>query len=1006
MNKIKNMTIKQKMTFVLLSTPLVLALVLTYFSGVKVVSGYNNPKVAIAERTSDAILDKIDRNFYERFGDVQAFAYNRLAVGLVQKSIDPAVATSRFEAQKFINTMTAYYVLYDLMMVVDLQGNVVMSNTLDKAGNGINTSFLKSKNYSGEEWFKSCTSASGPKGGAWYSDFSQNEDVAKIYNSKGNGMGFAAPIKNDAGNVIGVWYNFANWSEVTQAIRKDAFNKLKAEEPEALILITDSKNRVIDADDESLMDSKMKLDSTQLNSGEGVISSNGINYEADDYINGWGKAHGAYIYEGKGWNAITMIPRTKLGIGTFFSKDLIGLVILVLVLLLLAVVGSRMFIKSVIGKIDGINNTLESMSKGELSEIQVDNLGDDELDKVVKSLDAVIKYNHLQADLKRQQEDAIRAENQEKIDAVNREMETRIKLMDELCIVSEVDLKGYITYVNDKHCEVSQYTREELIGANQNIVRHPDMPKEVFKELWATIGRGQIFRGPVKNKKKDGTPYYVDGVFAPVLGANGKPIKYIGVRYENTQQTFEKQEAQGVVNAIDASYAYIEFDIKGTILTANDNFLKTLGYSLNEITGKHHRMFVEASFANSSAYAKFWDELGMGIAQNGLFKRISRTGKEIWIQAVYSPVKDEMGRIVKIVKIATDVTSATEAALDTEAASKEATRVLKSLSEGDLTQKYSVDTQGELKVMGESLNKTISILSDLISTVITNAENIVAASEQMSSSAQQLSEGATGQASSVEEISSSMEEMTANIQQNTSNSRQTEKISTQSATEILESKDSVLETVESMKTIASKISIIGEISRQTNLLALNAAVEAARAGEHGRGFAVVAAEVRKLAERSQLAATEIDEVSGKSVAVAQKSGEMLSTVVPNIQKTSDLVQEITASSIEQSSGAEQINSAIQNLNNVVQENAATAEQMAAGAEELNAQAEQLQDAVSFFKLDGRQISVVKKVAKSSSNKQASSSKPTIKSSSSSKGSSSFNLNLDGPDALDNDFMSF
>ena len=195
-----------------------------------------------------------------------------------------------------------------------------------------------------------------------------------------------------------------------------------------------------------------------------------------------------------------------------------------------------------------------------------------------------------------------------------------------------------------------------------------------------------------------------------------------------------------------------------------------------------------------------------------------------------------------------------------------------------------------------------------------------------------------------------MEEMTANIQQNTSNSRQTEKISTQAASDIMISKDSVMETVNSMKLIASKISIIGEISRQTNLLALNAAVEAARAGEHGRGFAVVAAEVRKLAERSQQAATEIDEVYSKSVDVAQKSGEMLFEVVPNIQKTSDLVQEVTASSVEQSSGAEQVNSAIQNLNNVVQENAATAEEMAAGAEELNAQSELLKEAVAFFKI--------------------------------------------------------
>ena len=535
---------------------------------------------------------------------------------------------------------------------------------------------------------------------------------------------------------------------------------------------------------------------------------------------------------------------------------------------------------------------------------------------------------------------------------LKREIETRMKIVDIMCIVSEVDLKGYITYVNDKHCEVSQYKREELIGANQNIVRHPDMPKELFKELWSTIGRGEIFRGVVKNRKKDGTPYYVDGVFAPVLGENGKPVKYIGVRYDSTEQTFEKQAAEGIVNAIDNSYAFIEFDTKGNVLTANDNFLHVLEYSLQDIQNKHHRIFCDASFVNSSDYLMFWEDLAKGIVKKGQFMRIARSGKKVWIQAVYSPVKDEMGRIIKVVKIATDITVQKQTEIETKQAAHEVSRVIGAMAEGDLTQRYSIESNGALKAMGEALNETLESLNQLIGTVVANAENIVSASSQIASAATELSAGATNQASSVEEISSSMEEMTANIQQNSSNSKQTERISLQAAIDIQLSKESVVQTVQSMKTIASKISIIGEISRQTNLLALNAAVEAARAGEHGRGFAVVAAEVRKLAERSQAAATEIDEVSGISVDVALKSGEMLTEVVPNIQKTSDLIQEITASSTEQSVGAEQINGAIQNLNVVVQENASTAEEMAASAEELNNQAEVLKEAVSFFKIDG------------------------------------------------------
>jgi len=589
---------------------------------------------------------------------------------------------------------------------------------------------------------------------------------------------------------------------------------------------------------------------------------------------------------------------------------------------------------------------------------------------------------------------------------VENEMEAKMNLINQMCIVSETDLKGYITFVNDKFCDVAQYKREELIGQNHNIVRHEDMPKEAFKLLWQTIGRGEVFNAPVKNKKKDGTPYYVNAAIGPVLGKNGKPIKYIGIRYDVTEETYERYAAQGIVNAINSTFAYIEFDTKGNVLSANDNFLKMMEYSMSEIENKHHRSFVDPKVVNSIEYLKFWDELALGGSHQDVYKFITRSGQNKWLQSTYSPIKDEMGRIVKIIKVATDVTESSIAALETKKASKEITRVLKSISKGDynqrfslsvlgelkemgdslnqtinilvsqnesqqethkatkevnrvisalakgdLTQYYSIDSKNELKEMGDSLNKTINVLNDLIAKVISNANSIADAGNQMSFSAQQLSERAIGQASSVEEISSSMEQMTANIQQNTSNSRQTEKISTKAALEMMQSKDAVSETVQSMKLIASKISIIGEISRQTNLLALNAAVEAARAGDHGRGFSVVAAEVRKLAERSQLAASEIDEVSVRSVNIALKSGELLNEIVPVIQQTSELVQEITASSIEQSTGADQINNAIQTLNKVVQENAATAEEMAASAEELNAQSEDLQSAVSFFKIE-------------------------------------------------------
>ena len=279
-----------------------------------------------------------------------------------------------------------------------------------------------------------------------------------------------------------------------------------------------------------------------------------------------------------------------------------------------------------------------------------------------------------------------------------------------------------------------------------------------------------------------------------------------------------------------------------------------------------------------------------------------------------------------------------------------ANTTLKAVASGDLTVEIEVDQKDEVGEMLLNLKGMVEKLKEVISSVTSAADNISSASQQMSSSSQQMSQGATEQAASAEEVSSSMEEMAANIQQNTDNAQQTEKIALQAAEDIQEGSRAVNQTVDSMKKIAEKISIIGEISRQTNLLALNAAVEAARAGEHGKGFAVVAAEVRKLAERSQLAANEINELSSSSVTVADKSGRLLEQIVPNIQKTSRLVQEIAAASQEQNAGAEQVNGAIQQLNQVIQQNAASAEEMASGAEELSSQADQLKDTVGFFNI--------------------------------------------------------
>jgi methyl-accepting chemotaxis protein len=334
---------------------------------------------------------------------------------------------------------------------------------------------------------------------------------------------------------------------------------------------------------------------------------------------------------------------------------------------------------------------------------------------------------------------------------------------------------------------------------------------------------------------------------------------------------------------------------------------------------------------------------------------------------------------------------------------------LQNLAEGNLV--FQVRPQDGQDVVRGAVKKVRDDLHNLIGNIKMATEQVATGSLAISASSSEMSRGAATQAASAEEASSSIEQMNANIRQNADNALQTEKIATQAAQNAQEGGNAVNETVAAMKQIAEKIMIIEEIARQTNLLALNAAIEAARAGEHGKGFAVVAAEVRKLAERSQIAAGEINELSTNSVEVAEKAGKLLEVIVPDIQKTAELVQEISAASKEQDAGAEQINRSIQQLDGVIQQNASASEEMASTAEELSSQSEQLADMVAFFKIDEStrnhrrpQLASHDAVAEGSHLRIANQADPMLGSASQSE-QKTFDLTGE-QDSLDNEFETF